>query len=107
MDERFLLPNLYAQGTSKHVRGFNCVQRSHQHIFETFTTAVVGGLVGAVTFPICSAMSSLMYAVGEFCRMFVVLTFLSWNTCIFLKIVRHSHVVSFTFSPPLLLPMRK
>ncbi len=66
VDERYLLPNLYAQGTSKHARAFNCVQRSHQHIFETFTTAMVGGLIGAVTFPICTSLSTLMYAVGKF-----------------------------------------
>lgn len=66
VDERFLLPNLYAQGTSKHVKAFNCVQRSHQHIFETFTTAAMGGLVGAVTFPVCSSVSTLMYAVGRY-----------------------------------------
>mmetsp|Transcript_10311 Transcript_10311/g.21779 ORF Transcript_10311/g.21779 Transcript_10311/m.21779 type:complete len:195 (-) Transcript_10311:232-816(-) len=66
VDERFMLPNLYAQGTSKHVRAFNCIQRSHQHIFETFTTAAVGGLAGALTFPICSAVSTLMYAVGRY-----------------------------------------
>merc|ERR1711971_1171824 len=35
--ERYQLPNLYAQGTSKHARAFNCVQRSHQQILETFT----------------------------------------------------------------------
>mmetsp|Transcript_13484 Transcript_13484/g.32687 ORF Transcript_13484/g.32687 Transcript_13484/m.32687 type:complete len:192 (-) Transcript_13484:353-928(-) len=66
VDERFMLPNLYAQGTSKHVRAFNCVQRSHQHIFETFTTAAISGLVGAVTFPISSSISTLMYAVGRY-----------------------------------------
>jgi len=66
VDERYLLPNLYAQGTSKHARAFNCVQRSHQHIFETFTTVVVSGLAGAVTFPICTAASTLMYTVGRY-----------------------------------------
>ena len=59
------ISNLYAQGTSKHVRAFNCVQRSHQHIFETFTTAAVSGLAGAVTFPITTAVSTLMYSVGK------------------------------------------
>ncbi|KAL7527157.1 hypothetical protein ACHAWF_002058 [Thalassiosira exigua] len=66
VDERFSYPNLYAQGTSKHVRAFNCVQRSHQQIFETFTTAVVGGMAGAVTFPICTSISTLIYAVGRY-----------------------------------------
>jgi len=57
---------LYAQGTSKHVKAFNCVQRSHQHIFETFTTVVLGGVAGAVTFPICTSISTLAYAVGRY-----------------------------------------
>lgn len=57
--------NLYAQGTSKHVLAFNCVQRSHQQIFETFTQTVVSGLVGAVTFPLCTSISTMMYALGE------------------------------------------
>ncbi|EED88537.1 predicted protein [Thalassiosira pseudonana CCMP1335] len=65
VDERYLLPNLYAQGTSKNVKAFNCVQRSHQHIFETFTTVVVGGLAGAVTFPVCTAVSTFLYAIGR------------------------------------------
>jgi hypothetical protein len=65
VDERYLLPNLYAQGTSKHARAFNCVQRSHQHIFETYTQAVLGGLAGMISFPVTTAISSLMYAIGE------------------------------------------
>ncbi|KAL9181815.1 hypothetical protein ACHAXT_012158 [Thalassiosira profunda] len=66
VDERFAYPNLYAQGTSKHVRAFNCVQRSHQQIYETFTTAVVSGLAASLTFPLCSAASTLTYAVGRY-----------------------------------------
>jgi hypothetical protein len=65
VDERYLLPNLYAQGTSKHARAFNCVQRSHQHIFETYTQAVLGGLAGMISLPVTTAISSLMYAIGE------------------------------------------
>lgn len=65
VDERFQYPNLYAQGTSKHVRAFNCVQRSHQQIYETFTTAVVSGLAASITFPLCAAASTLTYAVGK------------------------------------------
>ena len=66
VDERYSLPNLYAQGTSKHAKAFNCAQRSHQHIFETYTLAVVSGIAGAVTFPICSSISSLIYGVGRY-----------------------------------------
>ena len=65
VEERYDLPNLYAQGTSKHVRSFNCVQRSHQHIFETFTGAVLTGMVGAVHHPITTAVSTFTYAVGR------------------------------------------
>mmetsp|Transcript_18144 Transcript_18144/g.25573 ORF Transcript_18144/g.25573 Transcript_18144/m.25573 type:complete len:194 (-) Transcript_18144:71-652(-) len=65
VDERYGLPNLYAQGTSKHARAFNCVQRSHQHIFETFTGAVVAGMAGAVSYPITTAASTLVYFVGR------------------------------------------
>uniref|UniRef100_A0A6U0HIL5 Glutathione transferase n=1 Tax=Helicotheca tamesis TaxID=374047 RepID=A0A6U0HIL5_9STRA len=65
VEERYALPNLYAQGTSKYVREFNCVQRSHQHIFETFTGAVLTGMVAAVNYPISAAATTLMYAVGR------------------------------------------
>jgi glutathione S-transferase len=66
VDERYGLPNLYAQGTSKHAKAFNCVQRSHQQIFEHFTQVCVAGLVGAVSFPITTAISVLAYAVGRY-----------------------------------------
>ena len=66
VDERYLLPNLYAQGTSKHVRAFNCIQRSHQQIFETYTTVVLSGVMGAISFPICTAVSTFVYAVGRY-----------------------------------------
>mmetsp|Transcript_22884 Transcript_22884/g.30410 ORF Transcript_22884/g.30410 Transcript_22884/m.30410 type:complete len:194 (+) Transcript_22884:91-672(+) len=65
VEERYDLPNLYAQGLSKHVRCFNCVQRSHQHIFETFTGAVLTGIVAAVNYPICAAASTFAYAIGR------------------------------------------
>jgi hypothetical protein len=66
VEERYGLPNLYAQGTSKNVRAFNCIQRSHQHIFETYTLVAMGGVIGSYTFPIVSAMSTMMYAVGRY-----------------------------------------
>jgi len=65
VEERYDLPNLYAQGTSKHVLSFNCVQRSHQHIFETFTGAVLTGMVGAVQYPLTTAVATCIYAVGR------------------------------------------
>jgi len=51
--ERYELPNLYAQGTSKHALAFNCVQRSHQQILETlpgyFCTVLFTGLEFPIT----------------------------------------------------------
>lgn len=66
VEERYNLPNLYAQGTSQHVKKFNCMQRSHQHILETFTQLCVAGLTAAVHFPIASAFTTLLYAIGRF-----------------------------------------
>lgn len=34
VDQRYGLPNLYVEGCTKHSKAFNCVQRSHQQIFE-------------------------------------------------------------------------
>jgi hypothetical protein len=62
---RYGLPNLYAQGTSKHARAFNAVQRSHQHILETYPFVVLGGLLATYQFPICATLSTLTYAVGR------------------------------------------
>jgi hypothetical protein len=66
VDERYDLPNLYAQGTtSQYARAFNAVQRSHQHIFENFSTMILTGHVAAVSFPLSSALSCALYAVGR------------------------------------------
>lgn len=64
-DIRYAYPNLYVDGNSKHARAFNCMQRSHQHIFETFPAAILGGLLGASQFPLATACSTLVYAVGR------------------------------------------
>lgn len=61
-----LYSNLYAQGTSPHARAFNCIQRSHQHIFETFGLAAISGYVGSLVFPITTGMSTLIYSVGRY-----------------------------------------
>lgn len=66
VDERYGLPNLYAQGTSKHVKAFNCVQRSHQHIFESLTQVCVAALASAISYPITAAACTVMYAVGRY-----------------------------------------
>ena len=65
VDERYGLPNIYAQGTSKYAKAYNCIQRSHQHIFETFTTVCVTSVIAAVHYPICAAVTTLAYGVGR------------------------------------------
>eukprot|EP00545_Synedropsis_sp_CCMP1620_P010237 CAMPEP_0119003526 /NCGR_PEP_ID=MMETSP1176-20130426/614_1 /TAXON_ID=265551 /ORGANISM="Synedropsis recta cf, Strain CCMP1620" /LENGTH=189 /DNA_ID=CAMNT_0006955137 /DNA_START=116 /DNA_END=685 /DNA_ORIENTATION=+ len=65
VDERYGLPNLYAQGTSKHALAFNCVQRSHQHIFENYSSVCVMGCMASLSFPIMAAISTFTYAVGR------------------------------------------
>jgi hypothetical protein len=67
-EERYSLPNLYVHSTgnnSKHARAFNAVQRSHQHILETYPLACVGALLGAWQFPLASALATLAYASGR------------------------------------------
>jgi hypothetical protein len=66
VEERYGLPNLYAQGTSKHARAFNCAQRSHQHILETWTQCCLASCVGMLHFPITSALLTALYAVGRY-----------------------------------------
>ena len=65
VDERYALPNLYAQGTTKPAATFNCIQRSHQHIFETFTQAVVTATFASVHYPLTAAFNAVLYAVGR------------------------------------------
>ena len=66
VEERYGLPNLYAQGTSKHAKAFNCIQRSHQHILETFPYLCTISLVGAVHYPITAAAATFAYALGRY-----------------------------------------
>ena len=66
VDERYGLPNLYAQGTSKNARGFNCVQRSHQQIFETYPQMCLLSMVGAVHYPITTAVTLTTYCTGRY-----------------------------------------
>lgn len=67
VDERYALPNLYAQGTSIHARAFNCVQRSHQHIFESFNTVILTSLIAATSYPLAAATSTAIYVAGRIC----------------------------------------
>jgi MAPEG family len=66
-EERYSYPNLYADGISPHAKAFNCVQRSHQHIFETFTQTVVAAMISWHVYPISSAVLMATYAVGRYC----------------------------------------
>ncbi|GAX12708.1 hypothetical protein FisN_15Hh187 [Fistulifera solaris] len=63
--ERYDLPNLYAQGTSKHARAFNCVQRAHQQIFETFPQVILSSLVAAWNFPLSTALATTLFCAGR------------------------------------------
>jgi hypothetical protein len=65
VDERYGYPNLYVTGTSKAAKEFNCAQRSHQHIFETFTQAAITSAIAAVHYPLAAGCNALLYAVGR------------------------------------------
>jgi MAPEG family len=65
VDDRYGLPNLYAQGTSKPAKAFNCVQRSHQHFMETFPPAAIAAAVASIHYPLAAALNALVYAVGR------------------------------------------
>ncbi|KAG7340400.1 MAPEG family protein [Nitzschia inconspicua] len=56
VQERYAYPNLYAQGTTKNVRAFNCVQRSHQQVLETFTGYIMTALFAGLEFPITASI---------------------------------------------------
>jgi hypothetical protein len=66
VEERYDLPNLYAQGTSKHAKAFNCAQRSHQQIFETFPQMCMVSMISAVHYPITAAVFAATYFVGRY-----------------------------------------
>ena len=43
------------EGTSKNARAFNCVQRSHQQILETFTGYLMTALLAGLEFPLSTS----------------------------------------------------
>lgn len=59
--ERYHLPNLYAQGTSKNVLAFNCVQRSHQQILETIPGYFCSVLFTGLEFPITAFVLACLW----------------------------------------------
>ena len=65
VDERYSFPNLYVLGDSKHARAFNCVQRSHQHIFETLPGVMLTSIINAFQYPCLTAIYTAAYAAGR------------------------------------------
>ena len=65
VEERYALPNIYAQGTSPYAIAFNCIQRSHQHVFETFPQMCIMSMIGAVHYPLTGALTLATYAIGR------------------------------------------
>lgn len=65
VDARYLLPNLYAQGTSKHVKAFNCVQRSHQQILETLPGYLITVLISGLEFPVTTFLAAVVWLVSR------------------------------------------
>jgi len=61
VEERYKLPNLYAQGTSKHARAFNCVQRSHQQLLETLPGYFCTVLLSGLEFPVATFVLASMW----------------------------------------------
>lgn len=49
---RYALPNLYVDGTSKHARAFNCIQRSHQQVMETMPMYIFTACAAGLQFPL-------------------------------------------------------
>lgn len=65
VEERYSFPNLYALGDSKNARAFNCVQRSHQHIFETLPGVMLTAIINAFQYPCLTAIYTALYAAGR------------------------------------------
>jgi len=61
VEERYALPNLYAQGTSKHAKAFNCVQRSHQQILECLPQVMMMALFSGVFYPVTTFATSALW----------------------------------------------
>ena len=61
VEERYALPNLYVQGTSKHARAFNCVQRSHQQILECLPQVMMMALFSGVFYPCTTFIVSALW----------------------------------------------
>jgi len=64
--ERYAYPNLYISGGSKFDKEFNCIQRSHQQIFETLVQFILSALVAALSFPLSTALMSALWVYARF-----------------------------------------
>ncbi|GMH55095.1 hypothetical protein TL16_g01819 [Triparma laevis f. inornata] len=65
VDSRYALPNLYVSGNTIHSKAFNCAQRSHQQVFETYTQFTVANLAGAICFPCTALLSASVWFLGR------------------------------------------
>lgn len=61
-EARYSLPNIYVDGNTENSRRFNCVQRGHQQALETFPQFLLLSLFGGLRFPLCTAITGLLWA---------------------------------------------
>mmetsp|Transcript_24208 Transcript_24208/g.24821 ORF Transcript_24208/g.24821 Transcript_24208/m.24821 type:complete len:197 (-) Transcript_24208:96-686(-) len=60
-EQRYNLPNLYADGNTENARLFNCVQRGHQQALETYPQFLAFSLIGGLRFPIFTTINGLLW----------------------------------------------
>ena len=65
VDERYSLPNLYVPGCTPHSKAFNCVQRSHQQIFETLGQFITANIIATMHFPASASAAAIVWFVGR------------------------------------------
>ena len=53
------------EGTSKHVKAFNCVQRSHQQILETLPGYLITVLISGLEFPVTTFLAAVVWLVSR------------------------------------------
>eukprot|EP00668_Euglena_longa_P045414 GGOE01061074.1.p1 GENE.GGOE01061074.1~~GGOE01061074.1.p1 ORF type:complete len:179 (+),score=25.58 GGOE01061074.1:40-576(+) len=58
-------PTMYAIGGSEEDKKFNCVQRGHQHAFETYTQFVALSLIGGLRHPITTALAGIVWTIAR------------------------------------------
>eukprot|EP01035_Chromulina_nebulosa_P018630 gene18630-24365_t len=60
-EERYSYPKMYAEGFTEEAKQFNCVQRGHQQILETYSQFLVLSLVGGLGYPVTSTLGGLLW----------------------------------------------